>query len=803
MVRTIITGLSLCWALWASGQQFGALLSTTQADQFMELRTDAGRWRVEVIDSHVVKVAFWPGGVERPVISKAVVPGAGSPPPVTYTHKRRKRILSWGDYEVTYDLRHEQLTLAEGRQTLASAYGYDDEDSLEVLAFGLGAGEQLYGGGFRALPMNRVGYRLPLYNAPQYGYGLGWEGSNFSIPTFVSSKGYALFVDNPAKGWADLGVEQPDQVRFEMAGGPMIFYWVLGDTPAEIVAHYTAITGRQPLPPKWALGNFASRFGYETEAEARAVVDRFLQDSIPLDAIIIDLYWFGKGVHDSFNMGNLRWDREAWPDPEGMIADFAAQDIKTILITEPFILQESYNYDNAVGLGLLATDSSDAPFVIEEFWFGPAGLLDIFKPAARTWFWEQYARQVQKGVAGWWGDLGEPEKHPSGIFHVNGPADIVHNAYGHWWSELLFTNYQKHYPDQRLFHLNRSGFAGSPRFAGYPWSGDVGRNWSGFEAQLPIMLGMAWCGVPYMHSDLGGFAMGEQDPELYTRWLQMGVFNPIYRPHAGGDIPSEPVFWDDTTKARAREAIRLRYQLLPYNYHLAWEAEQKGWPLARPMAFYDEAAISDTTYAQYFWGRDVLVAPVFEQGATTKTVYFPEGDTWVNWYTGAAYEGGSRATLPVSLDAIPFFVREGAILPLRPPFDNIDREPTNLWQWQVYLDDELRAETRLYQDDGHTPAATSKGLFYFKSIQAQYRPKSAQLSFTLSHEGPGQRGLLPEMEQATIVIHGLPEPPTSLAINGKEEPIEWQSSPLAPGKAGAYWAEATQTAYLVVAWSNL
>lgn len=802
MVRVFVL-LSVCLLpLWGIAQSFGTIQSTAVEGQQLEITSDLGRWQITVLDSHLVKVDFHPDGMERPQISKAVLPNVLHTLDLEVKDRRRKVSLSWGPYALTFDKRQRMLELEHDGDRLVQSLGFEDEDSLEVLAFGLEEGEQLYGGGFRALPMNRVGYRLPLYNAPQYGYGFGWEGSNFSIPTFVSSRGYAVFVDNPAKGWADLGVEQPEQFRFEMVGGPMTFYWVMGDTPADIVEHYTSLTGRQPLPPKWALGNFASRFGYRTEAEARAVVDSFLQDSIPLDAIIIDLYWFGKGVHDSFYMGNLRWDREAWPDPEGMIADFAAKDIKTILIAEPFIMQESYNYDNAVALGLLATDSTGDAFVIEDFWFGPTGLLDIFKEEARDWFWEQYDRQIKKGVAGWWGDLGEPEKHPEAIHHVTGPADIVHNAYGHWWSELLFTKYQEQYPTKRLFHLNRSGFAGSPRFAGYPWSGDVGRNWSGFKAQLPIMLGMAWCGVPYMHSDLGGFAMGEVDPELYTRWLQMGVFNPIYRPHAGGDIPSEPVFWDDSTKARAKAAIEWRYQLLPYNYHLAWEAEQKGYPLARPMAFYAEDERLQTTFKQYYWGKDLLIAPVIEQGAREKTVHFPEEVNWMDWHTGKVYAGGTIATLPVDLDAIPVFVREGAIIPMRPRFDNIDRLVPTLWEWRVFMDDEYQASTTIFQDDGHTPGSTNKGAYYLKHIDVAYQASTDQLNLRIEHAG-AMRGSVPEMEQATLHLHGLANPPASIVVNDKKpETISWEMADEATPESVAVWDDVRKQATLRIGWIN-
>jgi len=186
-----------------------------------------------------------------------------------------------------------------------------------------------------------------------------------------------------------------------------------------------------------------------------------------------------------------------------------------------------------------AVDSAGQPYVLTDFYFGNGGLLDLFREDSKDWFWNKYQPQIKKGVAGWWGDLGEPEKHPSDMYHNLKDlgfkrlfkADEVHNVFGHYWNKMLFDKYAKEYPDVRLFNLNRTGFAGSPRYGIFPWSGDVGRNWSGLQAQLPVMIGMSMSGVPYIHADAGGFGGGDGDKELYTRWLQFATFTPVFRPH--------------------------------------------------------------------------------------------------------------------------------------------------------------------------------------------------------------------------------------------------------------------------------
>jgi oligosaccharide 4-alpha-D-glucosyltransferase len=304
------------------------------------------------------------------------------------------------------------------------------------------------------------------------------------------------------------------------------------------------------------------------------------------------------------------------------------------------------------------------PFVLTDFYFGDGGLLDIFRKDAQSWFWSKYKKQILNGVAGWWGDLGEPEKHPSAIHHNlkdlgfkrRFNADEVHNIYGHYWNKMLYEKYAQEYPATRLFHLQRSGYAGSPRYSVFPWTGDVSRSWDGLKGQLPLLISMSMSGVPYIHSDAGGFAGGEGDPELYTRWMQFAVFTPIYRPHGTAlgdleptvkDIPSEAALYPDPYKSIVRNSIQLRYQLLPYNYTLAYEQTKWGKPLIRPL-FYNNSLDSNLykTDNQYMWGDHFIIAPVIEKGATTRNLYLPEG-LWYDFIHKKRYKevSGSHRTL--------------------------------------------------------------------------------------------------------------------------------------------------------------
>lgn len=764
VIRNIILLCCLTITLWVGAQGYGEYQSHVWSNNTLVIQTELGQLTIVPRLDNMVQIDFAPEGEIRENLSNAVILQGAYEGDVTF-RKGNQLELSWGNMSLKVRKRDGRVRFYRDGSKITTDEGYYQTDSTEAFTFKLRNREHLYGGGFRALPMDRRGHRLPLYNYPQYGYEMGWEGSNFSIPLIYSSEKYGIYFDNVQKGWLDLGKTDAKSLQTEFIGGPLTYYFFTNDAWPELVQTYSKLTGTQPLPPRWALGNFASRFGYENEEEAREVVNLFREDSIPLDAVIIDLYWFGEGVHDSFYMGDLEWYEKSWPNHDQMIVDFILQKVKTVLITEPFIMKESRNFEYCVKNGLLATDSAGDPYVIEDFRFGKTGLLDIFKPESRDWFWQQYDKQIQKGLRGWWGNVGEPEKHPSAIRHVNGPADEVHNLYGHWWSKMLWDRYQSHYPVMRLFHLNRAGFAGSQRYSIYPRSGDVHRNWGGFRAQIPIMLGMGMCGIPFIHSDLGGFAMGKRDPDLYLRWLQMGVFNPIFRPHAGRDIPSEPVYWDDTTKAIAREAIRLRYRMMPYNYKLAHETNETGMPLVRPVFFYDDDKDFADWHHTYFWGPDILVGPVMDSGIVAMDIQLPAGN-WYDFYTDEPYEGDQTINYSVKREYTPAFARAGSIIPMKPTFYNTYDYPDRAFTLKAYaIPGGGTLKTTFYEDDGKMPSNSAS--YKREEIRVEIGHGSGAdnpVSIKIKAEG----GYDPVARVYTVELIGLESRPSALMVNGEE-----------------------------------
>ena len=739
----------------------------------LEVTTNDGRYIFKPYSPTMVETTFIPNGETQTIPSHAVVLQPQkmqtslkiSANAIDYAAKEMAVHIQKAPFQISYTYKNRVLTSEKN--------GYSHQANGETLDFNLDDNEALYGAGARALGMNRRGYRLPLYNKAHYGYEEHSEQMNFGIPLVLSSRMYGIHFDNPAIGYLDLDSKKTNVLAYETISGRKTYQVIAGNSWADVVASYTQLTGHQPLPPRWAFGNFASRFGYHTEAEARTILDQFHRDQIPVDAIIFDLYWFGKDIKGT--MGNLAFDKTQFPQPQKMIADFAQQGVKTILITEPFVLTTSDKWQEAVDQRVLATGKDGKPFTYD-FYFGNTGLIDIFDPHAQSWFWNIYKNLKAQGVAGWWGDLGEPEVHPSALQHKTGSADQVHNIYGHAWAKLIADGYAKEFPQERPFILMRSGYSGSQRYGMIPWSGDVNRTWGGLRSQPEIALQMGMQGMAYMHSDLGGFAGANLDDELYTRWLQYGVFQPIFRPHAQEEVASEPVLRASATKALAKAAIELRYRMLPYNYTIAYENSQRGLPLMRPL-FYAEPS-NARLYGNadsYLWGNDFLVHPILQSGQTKAEIYFPADSQWFDFYTGQAFAAGTHQVVDVAADHIPVFVRAGAFIPLVPAslgIQNTTQYTGKDLELHYYYDQSVpQSHGMLYDDDGVTAHAEEQGrsaLLHFHAVAHRAELEVSLTTAAGAHYQATDRNI-------ALLVHNIARQPQRVLIDGQVVAARWDA----------------------------
>ena len=737
-------------------------ISHTWKNNILEIQTSDGVYQIKPYSDKIIETSFIPSGKIFNPNSHAVVLKAENIS-IKFTKKENTLILSTEGIRVVIDKSPFKISYLKGENLILSEKnGYTKKDSTEVLDFNIEATEKLYGGGARVLGMNRRGNRLQLYNRASYGYGEHAELMNFCIPLVYSSKMYAIHFDNPAIGYLDLDSKKDNTLAYETITGRKTYQIIIGDSWTDLISNYTDLTGKQPLPPRWAFGNFSSRFGYHSQDEVEKTIRKFEEDKIPVDAIILDLYWFGKTVQGT--MGNLEWDKDNFPNPDKMISDLNTKGIKTVLITEPFVLTTSSKWQEAVDKKILATDKNGNPFKYD-FYFGNTGIIDLFKPEGKDWFWNVYKRLINQGVSGLWGDLGEPEVFPSKAITVGGTADEIHNVYGHNWAKLIADGYKKDFPNQRPFILMRAGYSGSQRFGMIPWSGDVSRSWGGLSGQMEVALQMGMQGMSYMHSDLGGFAGDYFDNELYLRWLQYGVFNPIFRPHAQEDVASEVVYKDVDTKEIAKKAVELRYQLLPYNYNLAFENSNSGKPLMRPLFFEDPENIQLQTKSDgYLWGNDFLIYPVTEKSQLQKEIFFPKSDNWFDFYTGKKYEKGTTQTIVLNKNYIPTFVRGGSFIPMIKVIQNTQKYDLNDFDVHYYFDENSEfSKLNLYNDDGITPDNYANQKYEKFDFRSKFKNKILKIKVEYDKAYKNT-----ESKKINLMIHNLVKIPTSLLLNKKQ-----------------------------------
>jgi oligosaccharide 4-alpha-D-glucosyltransferase len=660
--------------------------------------------------------------------------------------------VSKSPFSISY-WRNDELLFAE-------APGYFSIEGMLGFRFKLQDNDRFWGGGERILGMDRRGHRLPLENKPHYGYTTESQQMYYSMPAVVSERSYLVAFDNPAKGVMDIAHSMPNILQFEAPAGRSCYLVVADDSLLKLAQQWTRVTGKQPLPPRWALGSFASRFGYRNQAEAEAVVQRYKDLDVPLDAIVLDLYWFGETIQGT--MGNLDWHAPAWPAPEEMIANFADSGVKTVLITEPFILTSSKEWPNAKHANALAKAVDGEPRTFN-FYFGHSGIVDVFSESGQNWFWSIYERLLSQGVAGIWGDLGEPEVHPDDTLHSAGSALSLHNAYGHSWAKLLYERMSER-SDQRPFIMMRSGFLGSQRYGMIPWTGDVDRSWGGLSGQVELSLQMSAMGLSYIHSDLGGFAGGETfDPELYYRWLAMGVFSPVFRPHAQDHIPSEPVFHDEDTVDKARDLIKLRYRLLPYLYTLAYENASQGTPIVRPTAYYHPAEQAFVDASRYYFGDALLVQPVTEPNQASVEVRLPSDSQWFNFWTGEVLSS-HQIQQDINNVPIPVYAKAGAFVPMLidAPLSTASYESSNLELHYYHHDSVGEAQSQVFDDDGFSASSLSSGAYEISTFTASW--EDGELTFNLRNAGSDYAGR-PEKRSIRLVVHGWSSLPQNVVIN--------------------------------------
>jgi alpha-D-xyloside xylohydrolase len=505
-------------------------------------------------------------------------------------------------------------------------------------------------------------------------------------------------------------------------GDGIDYYFVYGPALDKVVAGYRRITGPAPMIPRWALGLWQSRQRYETAKASLDVVDGFRSRGIPFDNIVQDWFYWKEDTWGSHEFDKLRF-----PDPEGWVRKIHEKHARLMISvwgkfypgTENFEAMRSQGFLYGLNLAEGLRD-----------WVGEGGypytFYDAFNPEAGKLFWSQMERSLfRKKVDAWWLDAPEPDLLPTPTLdgqrtHMHptalGSGSRMLNAYSLMNSKTVYEGQRSVAPDQRVFILTRSAFAGNQHYGAAVWSGDITSTWTALRLQIPAGLGMSVSGIPYWTMDIGGFSVparfaaehptaedAEEWRELNARWFEFGTFVPLLRVH--GEAPKREMWELGGEKHPAYQAElkfdRIRYRLLPYIYSLAGAVTHEGGTIMRPlvMDFRADAKARDVT-DQYLFGPAFLVSPVTTYKARSRAVFLPSATSWYDFWTGTSATGGQSIEAPAPYDSLPIHVRAGSIIPTGPEIMYTDEKPADPIVLWVYAGAD--GEFTLYEDDGVT-----------------------------------------------------------------------------------------------------
>ncbi len=546
------------------------------------------------------------------------------------------------------------------------------------------------------------------YNAP--------AGQSVCVPFVVTNKGYGLIWDNPSKTTVAFGFN--DQTRWTSDVGQRVSFFVIaGKTYDEIYSGYRLLTGDTPMLPKAAYGYIQCKQRYTSQQELLDVAKGYRDRHLPADVLVIDWFHYTK-------MGEMDMDPAKWPDPTAMNKQLHAMNFHTMISVWPRFVPESRYYDTVLKNGWFQQLADGTP--TNGLPYDRAGSdIDTTNPEAAKWYWniirENY---ITKGFDAFWADETEPDLPPNGSYWKIGPGTQFFNVYPLFHTAAFYDGMRRDTKNRAVI-LARDAYLGAQHNGTIFWSSDISGNWDTLKRQVPTGINFVASGMPYWSTDIGGWQylpqshkpdraplldpsdardnVGHYDdyPELYVRWFEYGAFQPNFRSH--GSRPQNEV-WSYGKQAEPilEKYLRLRYQLMPYIYSLGHFTNKTGAPFMRGlfMDFGNDPKVADIG-DEYMFGPALLVAPVTEQGVTSRSVYLPAGTDWYNYWTNERLHGGQTITVNAPIDTIPLFVKAGSILPLGEPVESTN-EVQKIAKLRVYPGAD--GDFELYSDDGTTYA---------------------------------------------------------------------------------------------------
>jgi alpha-glucosidase (family GH31 glycosyl hydrolase) len=598
--------------------------------------------------------------------------------PVAKVQKESEQTIAVGNARLKISFHPVKITITNEASALIQQLAWDD--STGALSF-LSGNSPLLGLGEGGPQFDRRG-SVDLMRNGQGGYKLSTHGARVGIPWIIGTSGWAMFIHNPFGTFDLSGPEAKFQPASADTALPLDLFFVSSTDPAVILLEYARITGHAEMPPLWSFGYQQSHRTLASREEILGVAKTFREKKLPCDALIYLSTGFCPSGWNTEN-GSFDWNPRVFPDPKEMLAEMRKEHFHPVM--------------HVVILSNKLRGTVHDPCELSRF-----------DETEASCYWDAHRKDFALGVNGWWPDEGDP---------LDIPSRLVRNR-------MYWEGPQIDRPNERPYALHRNGYAGMQRYASFLWSGDVFSTWETLKTQVPIALNTGLTGIPYWGTDIGGFVpTPEFTAELYLRWFQFGAFCPLFRCHGrawklrlpwgwntgdpgpteinnykGAAVPDASQLHDERVEVICRKYLELRYRMLPYLYSAVRECATTGMPIMRALWLHfpdDPKAVACGD--EYMWGRNLLVAPVVEKGATTRPIYLPRG-SWYDFWTGERVDGGRQIDRPVDLETIPLYVRAGSLLPLGPVKQYVSEKVDEPLSLSVYPGG--AASFLLYEDDG-------------------------------------------------------------------------------------------------------
>jgi alpha-glucosidase len=741
----------------------------------IEVRAGELHEQVTALRDDVLRIRLWRGQAAPEDSSWAVLPQARTASvPVTNSGTGDRAGFRTSALIVEVDQHTLEVTV---RDTAGNILQQDarpvqfDGDAFRIYK-AMPRDEHYFGLGDKTGPLDRRNEAFTLWNTDAYRFQESTDPLYKSIPYFMAfraGRAAGVLFDNTWRSSFDFGKESESAYSFGAAGGPVNYYFFYGPSPKQVVETYAWLTGLPPLPPLWSFGFQQSRYSYMSQDRVLEIANRLRHDRIPADALYLDIDYQDKNRPFTVN-------RSAFPDLPGLTARLKAEDFHLVLITDLHIAnlpEPTYPPFDSGAAGDHFVKNPDGSVYSARVWPGASVFPDFTRQQTRVWWGSLYRDFARDGVDGFWNDMNEPSIFDSPTFtmpecvvhRIDEPGFAkrtathaeIHNVYGMENSRATFEGLRALDPDQRPFVLTRATYAGGQRYAA-TWTGDNSSSWNHLRLATPMLENLGLSGFAFSGADVGGFA-GTPSPELLTKWIEVGSFQPIDRDHTEkGTGDQEPWVGGEEQEAIRRRFIETRYELLPYLYSVAEEASRTGLPIVRPLFLEYPGATPDKhpmdldagVASEFLFGPDLLVAPSpYPEELDAYSVELPSPE-WYDFWTGrrvnetsppapgsAASPNAPDRSVPFSLRVspelaqLPVYVRAGSILPVAALTQSTGETPKGPLTLRIYAGDGCAGE--LYQDDGKS-YAFQHGVYLRMKFTCEVTDNGLRLEIS-QHEG--------------------------------------------------------------------